>query len=463
MLGNICFGLSQFMNSLNLKILLVEDDLLTQRTSKRTLSQYGEVTIASTLFEGRRLIDQHSFDVGFFDLNLNGELHGLDLISYAKNKSLYSVVVSGESDDTTIRSAFEQGAKDYLLKPFTEDKLDQVMASFRNSLKNDESENLIKRHFTTRSERQINELKKINNLRISDKAIFINGETGTGKRVVGHIIKAACNQKNFVELNCSQFNDELLASELFGHVKGAFTGATQDKEGLLSKAHNGIIFLDEIHTLSLRSQRTLLKAIEEKTFYPVGGSKPVNSNFRILSATCENIHELIRQGAFRQDLFARISTFQIKLLPLRERTEDILPLIQYFISKHLVQIYIEDESKQLLERYAWPRNTREIEDLVENWVVEGTRIISPDSLPVHIRNNSPIDINFIPEVYFDMIEEHGLNDFLTYLKKEIVTGAIKRNGGSMRKTALEIGASYSSLSTFLKQHKALNLSQGIRP
>lgn len=451
------------MNNLKLKILLIEDDPLTQRTSKRTLSQFGEVTIASTLFEGQALLANNNFDIGFFDLNLHGELHGLELIEIAKSKNLYSVVVSGESLDSTIKSAFEKGAKDYLLKPFTEEKLENVLASFKNSLKHDEAENLIRNFFITNSEKQIQELKKINNLRISEKPIFINGETGTGKRVVGHIIKTICNLNNFIEINCSQFSDELLASELFGHVKGAFTGANHDKEGLLSKANHGIIFLDEIHALSLRSQRTLLKAIEEKVYYPVGSTKPVASNFRILSATCENIQELIKQGQFRQDLYARISTFQINLMPLRERKEDIHLLIQHFISKHLVQIYIENDAKDLLSRYSWPRNTREIEDLVENWIVEGTRIISVENLPVHIRNNSPIESSFIPDLYFDMIEEHGLNDFLVYLKKEIVTGAIKRNGGSMRKTASQMGASYSSLSTFLKQNKELNLSQGLKP
>ncbi len=451
------------MKDLKIRILLVEDDPLTQRTSRRTLAQFGEVTIASTLFEGQQLLANQMFDIGFFDLNLNGELHGLDLIAIAKRKNLYSVVVSGESLDKTIKSAFEKGAKDYLLKPFTENKLEQVLTSYKNSLKHSESENLIRNFFITNSEKQIQELKKINNLRISDKPIFINGETGTGKRVVGHIIKTICKKDNFVEINCSQFTDDLLASELFGHKKGSFTGATQDKEGLLSKANNGIIFLDEIHSLSLRSQRTLLKAIEEKVFYPVGSTTPVTSNFRILAATCENIQDLIKQGLFRQDLFARISTFQICLLPLRERPEDIQLLIQHFISKHLVQIYIEDEAKNLLNRYSWPRNTREIEDLVENWIVDGTRIVNSEILPVHIRNNSPMDSNLIPDLYFDMIEEHGLNDFLVYLKKEIVTGAMKRNGGSMRKTASQIGASYSSLSTFLKQHKSLNLSQGLKP
>ena len=450
------------MKKIQLRILLVEDDLLTQRTSKRTLSAFGNVTIASNYFEGRTLLTDQNFDIGFFDLNLNGHLHGLDLISLASEKNLYSVVVSGESLDSTIKTAFKNGAKDYLLKPFTDEKLGQIITSYQNTLRTYESDLAIKKSFITKSAIQTEELKKINNLRISDKPIFINGETGTGKRVISHIIKSACKVENFVELNCSQFNDELLSSELFGHVKGAFTGAIQDKEGLLSKAHNGMIFLDEIHALSPRSQRTLLKAIEEKVFYPVGSSKPISSNFRIVSATCENINDLIKTGLFRQDLFARISTFQINLLPLRERPEDIQPLIQHFISKHLRQIYIEDEAKNLLNKYSWPRNTREIEDLVENWIVDGTRLVSTENLPVHIRNNTAVNTHFIPEVYFDMIEEHGLNDFLTFLKKELVTGSMKRNGGSMRKTATQIGASYSSLSTFLKQNKSLNLTQGLR-
>ena len=263
-----------------------------------------------------------------------------------------------------------------------------------------------------------------------------------------------------MELNCSQFSDELIASELFGHKKGSFTGANENKIGLLEKADNGIIFLDEIHALSVRSQKTLLKAIEEKEFYPVGSNKPVKSNFRVISATCENIQELISSGKFRNDLFARISTFQINLLPLRERKEDIDLLFEYFISKYLVQVLITTEAKALLRNYSWPRNTREIQDLVENWIVNGQRLITPDVLPGHIKLNITQMNSFIPEAYFDFVEEHGLTEFLTFLKKEIAESMIKQNGGSMRQASKAMQVSHSNLSNFLKQNKSKNLYMG---
>lgn len=446
-----------------LQILLVEDDPLTLRLSKRTLSRFGKITTATSFVEAQNLISKSIFDVAFFDMNLNGSLHGLDLVSLAQSKNLYSVVLSGESQGEVIKTAFERGAKDYLLKPFTDAKMEQVLACFLNSRKHASFESVIQNNFITKSLKQLEELQKVKNLTISDKPIFLNGETGTGKRIVAHIIKKISDQTLFVELNCSQFTDDLIASELFGHVKGAFTGAIENKEGLLKKADGGIIFLDEIHSLSLKSQKTLLKAIEEKEFYPVGSTTPVRSNFRLLSATCESIHELIDQGKFRQDLFARISTFQIKLMPLRERLEDIELLFSHYISKHLVQVFISDEAKAVLKKYSWPRNTREIEDLVENWIVDGHRLITPEILPIHIRNNAPLVDRFIPDIYLDMVEEYGLNEFLIYLKKELVTESIKRNGGSMRKAANTMGASYSSLSQFLKQYKAMDLVQGSRP
>jgi DNA-binding NtrC family response regulator len=448
------------MKDTSLSILLVEDDLLTLATNKRILARYGEVLTAPTYAEAQQLLSEGQFDIAFFDLNLHGTLSGLDLIKIASDKSLYTVVVSGESRGDILETAFKNGAKDYLLKPFNDEKLLQVLNRFLNNRKHLSFETLINDSFITKSPEQIEELYKIKNLTISEKPIFINGETGTGKRVVAHIIKSICINKKFIEVNCSQFSDELIASELFGHAKGAFTGAAEKKDGLLVQADGGIIFLDEIHALSLKSQKTLLKAIEEKEFYPVGSDRPVKSNFRVVSATCENIHELIQDGKFREDLFARISTFQINLLPLRNRIEDINLLFTHFISKHLVQVFINDEAMSVLQKYSWPRNTREIEDLVENWIVNGHRLITPDILPLHIKQNTSSQGKFIPDVYLDMAEEHGLNDFLTFLKKEIALGIIKRNGDSLRKAASSMGASYSNLSNFLKTNKELNLCEG---
>ncbi|MFP5386735.1 MAG: sigma-54-dependent transcriptional regulator [Bacteriovoracia bacterium] len=445
-----------------IRILLVEDDLLTQKTSRKILSRYGEVMLASSFNEALSAMRSQTFDIGFFDLNLQGNLDGLELISMANAIKLYAIVVSGEPREIVLEKALRNGAQDFLSKPFSDEKLDQVLGRFFNNRKHLIFEEIINKSFITKSHKQLEELWKIKNLPISNKPVFIHGETGTGKRVVAHIVREIMGNRNFIELNCSQYSDDLISSELFGHVKGAFTGASSDKEGLLFKANGGIVFLDEIHALSLKAQKTLLKAVEEKEFYPVGSTRPVKSNFRLFSATCENIQRLMEAGKFRTDLFARLSTFQIHLLPLRERIEDIDLLLEHFISKHLVQICITEEAKGLLRNYSWPRNTREIEDLVENWIVEGKRLISPDVLPSHIKNNTPTMGKFVPDLYLDMVEEYGLNDFMTYLKKEIVGELVKRNENSIRKAASSMGSSYSNLAAFLRQNKDLNLSQGKR-
>lgn len=448
------------MNNSDLTILLLEDDSLTLQTNKRLLGSFGKVKTASSKKEAEEIIRDEKIDIAFFDLNINGKLSGLDLIKEATAKDIYTIVVSGETRKEILKEAFLNGAKDYLLKPFDKDKLAQVLNRYLNNQKHADFEKLINNSFITKSQRQVDELYKLKNLTVSEKPIFIHGETGTGKRVISHLIKEMSETKEFVELNCSQFSDELIASELFGHKKGAFTGATDNKIGLLEKADNGIVFLDEIHALSIKSQKMLLKAIEEKEFYPVGSNRTVKSNFRIISATCENIQEMIEEGRFRSDLFARISTFEIKLLPLRERKEDIELLLDYYISKHLVQILITDEAKDILRSYSWPRNTREIQDIVENWIVHGHRLITPEILPGHIRHNITKKSSLIPDFYYDLVEDHGLTEFMTILKKEIVQGMINRHNGSLRQAAKTMDLSHSTLSTFMKQNKSKDILSG---
>lgn len=445
------------MNENETSILLVEDDPITLQLHKRLLSAYGKVYSAKSFDAGKKLMSEKDFDLGFFDLNLDGELKGIELLALAQNHKVYPVVVSGESQDEVLEKAFLEGAKDYLLKPFNKEKLNHVMARFFNNKRHVEFEGLINNSFITKSKEQTDEIYKIKNLAISSKPIFINGETGTGKRVVSHLIKDICQASPFIEINCSQYSENLLASELFGHKRGSFTGANSEKKGLLEIADGGIVFLDEIHALSLNSQKTLLKALEEKEFYPVGSNRPVKSNFRIITATCEDIQEMINKGEFREDLFGRISTFQINLLPLRERKEDILLLLEYFISKHLVQILLTSEAKKILKEYSWPRNTREIQDLVENWIVEGHRLITPEVIPSHIKNNTSLKNKMNLDAYLDMVEAHGLSDVLVHLKKELVLGMIKRNK-TMKKAAEIMDVSYPSLSKFLKNNRGQRIS-----
>jgi DNA-binding NtrC family response regulator len=447
------------MKKSELRILLVEDDAFTAQTNKRLLRPFGAVIVARDVSEAHELLANQEFNIAFFDLNLYGELDGLKLLNLAKHLNIYSIVLSGEVRKEVLEEAFLNGAKDYLNKPFSEEKLSSVLKRFFIHQNHIEFENLINKSFITKSQSLTEELYKIKNLAFSDKPVFISGETGTGKRVVAHLIKNILGNENFIEINCSQYTDDLFASEVFGHVSGAFTGARNNKIGLLEQANNGIIFLDEIHALSPKAQKTLLKAIEEKEFYPVGGEKKIRSNFRVISATCENISDLINQGAFRQDLYARISTFEIELSPLRNRVEDVKLLLEYFISQQPFRIIINDQAIEVLSNYSWPRNTREIQDLVENWVVHGNRLITPDVLPAHIRTNIDPKTDIISDYYLDLIEEVGLKEFLIMFKKELIHAMIKRHKGVVKHASQAMGASYGNLTSFLKSNSDKSLNQ----
>jgi DNA-binding NtrC family response regulator len=435
-----------------LKILLVEDDALTAQVNKRLLRPHGHVSVAKSIKDAHNLMSQNCFDIGFFDLNLYGELDGLKLLKLAKLNNLYSVVLSGETKKEILEQSFINGAKDFLSKPFDNEKLESVLKRFYNFKKHTYFEKLINESFITKSTFITEELYKLKNITFSKRPVFISGETGTGKRVVAHIIKDILECDNFLEINCSQYTDELFASEILGHTKGAFTGASKDKKGILEKADGGVVFLDEIHALSPKAQKTLLKAIDEQEFYPVGSDIKVKSNFRVISATCENIHELISRGDFRQDLYARISTFSVSLLPLRERSEDINLLFEYFLSKQPFRILINDEASRILKNYDWPQNTREIQDLVENWIVQGHRLITPDVLPTHIKNNINPTETLIPEYYLDLVEEMGLKEFLTVFKKEVINGMLKRHRGVVKHASKAMGTSYPNLTNFLKNN-----------
>jgi DNA-binding NtrC family response regulator len=443
----------------DINILIIEDDALTMQVSKKLLSPYGKIYAARTDKEANEMLLSTDIDLAFFDLNLDGELTGLNLLNLAKMKNIYSIVLSGEKSQNILEQAYKNGAMDYLAKPFSNEKLSSVMARFFNNRKHIQFETIINNSFITKSEALTNELYKIKNLSISDKPILIQGETGTGKRVIAHLIKTITGCDNFLEISCGQLGDDIFSSELFGHKKGSFTGADSDKIGILEKADNGIVFLDEIHGLSIKSQKALLKAIEEKEFYPVGSTKKIKSNFRVICASCDDIRSMIEVGTFRQDLFARINTFSIDIPPIRERAEDISLLFEYFISKQLIQVVIADEAREVLNKYSWPENTREIQDLVENWIVHGKRIIYPNDLPSHIRNNITKSSKLVSDEHLDLVEEHGLKNFLLLYKKEIIEQMTKRYGGRITNASGPLDMATSNLSNFLKTHKNSSLIQ----
>jgi len=255
----------------------------------------------------------------------------------------------------------------------------------------------------------------------------------------------------FVEINCSEFSESLLESELFGHEKGAFTGALRNKKGLLELANGGILFLDEVATMSSGLQKKLLKAIEEKEFYSVGSERKIKSNFRLISATCENLAEKITNGDFRQDMYFRIKGFQINLLPLRERQSDIEPLLKHFIKTADRKIVFTEEALNLLTNYNWPGNIRELQKLVTILSLNNKGIIEAKDLNSMLIFEATVDQAH--KINLEEIKKWGLNSFIEKMEMEIFEIVSKENNEKVRKTLSDLKISNNAYYRILNNVK----------
>lgn len=426
-----------------MKCIIVEDERLP-RLSLRGLLNGHEVVEASTFNEARELLIHDSFDVAFLDLDLDKKFAGLELAKLAKERGVYAIITTGHTENAVIEKAYQLGCQDYLTKPITQKALQLVLKRYVSFDSEARIEAIINKNYITGHDPTLRELNIIKKIGLTDKPILIKGPSGTGKRVVAHIIRDAFKtpKEKFVEINCAQFTESLIESELFGHKKGAFTGATEDKVGLLSRADDGIVFLDEIHSLSKGAQQKLMKAVEEREFYPVGSNRPVKSNFRVICATCEDLIELVAEKKFRADFYARISSMQIELFGLKDRKDDIMPLIHHYNDKFSRKISITEDAKRELLKLEWKNNTRDIESLVEYWQIHGYGIITPKEIPEQFKaSQSEASVTSLSKKDIKKIQELGLMDYLDYLKQQIVETFVEMSNGNHREAADRLGTS----------------------
>lgn len=290
----------------------------------------------------------------------------------------------------------------------------------------------------------------------TDSTVLITGESGTGKELVARAIhyKSQRKDKPLVTINCGAIPHELLESELFGYVKGAFTGAVRDKKGRLQAAEGGTVFLDEISEMSPALQVKLLRVLQEREFEPVGSIKPVKVDIRVIAATNKDLEELVSKGRFRADLFWRLNVVPIYLPPLRERKEDIELLLEHFL-----KIYNEryggniegfsPESMQLLLDYPWPGNIRELENLVQRLVVlKGEGVVEPSDLPEKFRNNHRS--YKLPSL--EELKELDLNAAVSTLERYLITEALRRANGVKSKAAKLLGIKRTTLLHKMKKN-----------
>lgn len=370
-----------------MRIMVVDDEFIIRESFSLWFQKSGHfVETAQSGFEALEKLEKDTFDVLFIDIKMPG-MDGIQLLEKVKEaySSTFVIIITAFGTIETAVEAMKLGAADYLLKPFKPQQLTLVMEKLAQQKKLSSEVDYLKGHLDriTRFDNIIGQspaMEKIFALipevAASDASILITGETGTGKELVAKAIhaKSKRNPYPFIAINCGALPDTLLESELFGHQKGAFTGAVQARKGFLEVVSGGTLFLDEIGEISSKMQVDLLRVLDEKKITRVGSSQSIDVDFRLITATRRDLNEMIQKEAFREDFFYRINVITIRMPPLRKRKEDIPLLAAHFLqkyshetSKHVDRI--DRDALKLLEDYDWPGNIRELQNAVERAVV----------------------------------------------------------------------------------------------
>jgi len=370
-----------------MSIMVVDDEEIVRESLLHWFKKYGHVVdTASSGFEALDKLGKYPFQLLFVDIKMP-EMDGIELLEKVKTEypdTIVIIITAYGSIESAVK-AMRIGASDYLLKPFKPDQLSLVMERISHQKKLLFEHNYLKGRLEkiTRFDNIIGQsppMEDIFNLipevAQSDSSILLIGETGTGKEIVAKAIHAKSRRAHlpFIAINCGALPDTLLESELFGHQKGVFTGATHARKGFLEVVSGGTLFLDEIGEISSKMQIDLLRVLEEKKITSIGSREPVDVDFRLISATSRDLGKGITDGSFREDFFYRINVITIDIPPLKKRKEDIPLLVQHFLEKYGHETTkqvdrVTRDAMELLKRYDWPGNVRELENAVERAVV----------------------------------------------------------------------------------------------
>ncbi|HER08826.1 MAG TPA: sigma-54-dependent Fis family transcriptional regulator [Bacteroides sp.] len=372
-----------------ISILIVDDEESVRDSLYNWFIDDGyEVECAENAKKALSLLDKKDFDIVLADIKMPG-MDGMEMhrrIKALSREPIVIIMTAFASVDTAVQ-ALKDGAFDYVTKPFDPDDLSHLIRNAATQVALKAENRNLKEQMTSlsdvedivgESEALKTVLREIESVAPSDSSVIITGESGTGKELVARAIHANSPRKYFplISVHCGALSESLLESELFGHEKGAFTGATFNRKGRFEMADGGTIFLDEIATISPKMQIELLRVLESKTFVRVGGNKEITSDFRVICATNKDLESMVRNGTFREDLYYRLNVVNIRIPPLRERIEDIPLLVSHFIRKYCRSmsrdlISIEPAALRHLEKFEFPGNVRELENMIERAIVIG--------------------------------------------------------------------------------------------
>ncbi len=384
----------------NIQVLVVDDELSIRVSLQGWLRKFGcSVDVASDGPSALGMVEEHLYDLMLLDIKMPG-MGGIEVLKKVREDSPETIVVMITAHGS-VESAVESmkiGAGDYLMKPFDPPQLSLLLEKAAQQRRLLDENRLLRERFENHSgfhnligasEAMRKVFRMIRDVAASDASVLLKGETGTGKELAAKAIHALSGRSfaPFVAINCGAFTESLLESELFGHEKGAFTGAQFPKKGRLEMAHGGTLFLDEVAEISARMQVDLLRVLQEKQFHRLGNPQPISIDFRLISATHANLEENIKQGTFRKDFYYRVNVISIDIPPLRDRSEDIPLLAECFLNRYAKETAkrfsgISKDAMRLLMDYDWPGNVRELENVIERAVVLGKKAqIRPENLP----------------------------------------------------------------------------------
>ena len=436
------------------KILAIDDEQNIRHLIQSEFELEGlAVTTAGSGEEGLDLFDTNQFDVVLLDINLP-KLNGVEVLKRLKQKAPQTdvIMITGYGDVKSAVESIKQGARDYITKPF---KLNEILALVKQAIQENRNPAALATRdldpdsdgdpefITCPSHAMQPAYELANKVAGTDITVLLRGETGTGKDVMAKQIHRQSRRRNgpFVTLDCGLLTHNLAESELYGHRKGAFSGATERKLGLVEKSHKGTLFLDEIGNIDIDLQKKFLRFLETRKFRRVGEIRESAVDTRIILATNMDLQEALKKGDLREDLFYRMDVIQIYVPPLRERPEDIECLAQYFLRKDTIvngPKRISDDAVRMLESYVWPGNLRELKSVINKAsVLAESDVIQPEDLPSHLAFN--------PEV------RRRWSRTLKDIEKEHIINVLEKTGGNQSKASEILGINRKTL--YKKIHK----------
>lgn len=425
-------------------ILVVDDEKSQREILEMILSGEGyDVTTASSGEAALKFVADRHFDLVLTDLKMTG-MSGLDLLKQLTDfdKSIIVILLTAHGTVDSAVDALRLGAFDYLQKPYEREKLLETVSRALNKLSTLDSEIVSESPEMDRVKKLILKVAK------SNATLLIRGESGTGKELIARAIHKNSLRSNeiFQAVNCAAINENLLESELFGHEKGSFTGAAGEKKGLFEVADNGTLFLDEIGELDISLQAKILRALQEKQIRRVGGTKEMNVDVRVVTATNRDLLKMTQEGSFREDLYYRLNVLSIELPPLRERRTDIPILIDYFIKKHTRdtkrEIKLSGDARRILENYAYPGNVRQLESAIERAILlSENNTITVEDLPPEMSQTSKPSTSATNELF--KLPAEGIN--FEDVERGLIMQAMERTDHNITKSAKLLGLTFRTL------------------